>query len=126
MSRVSSRKSSVPPASSLAWRSWRRRSRSWRVESNSRCSPPANSSASGVSTSSMRPLAGAWISRPFTSTLAIPAPSLNRHLNQLYRVAHLERPSHLLAHGGDLDRAAGVAGGDQLRAGGEQLLDLAL
>src|SRR5436190_10110604 len=73
----------------------------------------------------MRPFTGAWISSPFTSTLAIPTASLDRHLNQLYRVPHAQRVTHLLAHGGDLDRAAGVAGGDHLRARGEQVLDLA-
>src|SRR5689334_19025121 len=73
----------------------------------------------------MRPSTGAWISRPFTSTLAIPTASLDRLLNQLYRVKHAQRLSHLLAHGGDLDRASGVAGGDRVRACGEQVLDLA-
>src|SRR5204862_146684 len=83
------------------------------VGSNSRCRPATNSSASAVSTSSMWPLTGAWISSPFTSTLAIAGASLYRHLNQLYRVQHAQRPTHLLAHCGDLDRAAGVAGGDR-------------
>src|SRR5437764_1284922 len=124
MLRVESRKSSVPPASSSWRRSTRLCSSSCRVDSNSRCRPVTNSSASEVSTSSMRPFTGAWISRPFTSTLAIAAASLNRRLNQLYRVDHAQRPTHLLAHGRDLDRAAGVAGGDHLRACGEQVVHL--
>src|SRR3954454_6833723 len=125
ISRVSSRKSSVPPASSSARRSARRWSSSCRLGSNSRCRPATNSSASGVSTSSMRPLTGAWISIPCTSTPAIPGASLYRHLNQLNWVEYPERAPHLLAHGGDLDRAAGIARGDRVRAGGQQVVHLA-
>ncbi len=88
ISRVSSRKSSVPPASSSAGARPAAAEARAACGSNSRCRPATNSSASGVSTSSMRPLTGACISMPFTSTPAIPGASLYRHLNQLNRVEY--------------------------------------
>jgi hypothetical protein len=45
-------------------------------------------------------------------------------VDQLGRVQHAQRPPHLLADGRDLDRAAGVSGGDGVRARREQVLDL--
>src|SRR4051794_31759086 len=100
-SRVSSRKSSVPPSSRARWRSARFSSNSRRRPSKRRWSSNTNSRASSGSTS------------------AIPS-SVDRLVEQLHRVQHGHPVPEPLAVRRDLDRAAGVGGGHDLCAGAEQ------
>src|SRR5215216_186337 len=124
-SRVSSGKSSEPPASSSFCRFSRRCSSSRRVPSSSWCSEATRSSASGVSTSARRPSTGARTSTPPTSTLAI-AGLLDRLPEQLHRVEYPKLPPQTLGMGGDLEYAARVGGRHRLGARVQEVASLAL
>src|SRR5215210_4642184 len=126
ISRVSSRKSSVPPEARSAWRSRRRSSSSRRRGSNSRWSAATSSSASGVRTSSKRSPAGPRTSTPCTSTPAISVSFVDRLRKQLHGVQHRQAPTQTLTVSGDLERAARVRRGDHLGARVEQVARLAL
>src|SRR4051794_19989872 len=120
-SRVSARKSSVPPWSSSRCRSRRRCRRSRRRPAKRRCSSATNSSASSASTSFSRSSGGCWTSTPSAAISS----SLDRLLKQLHRVYHRQAAAQPLGVGGDLDRTAGVGGGHHLGARLEQVARLA-
>src|SRR4051795_9471906 len=105
-SRVSSRKSSVPPSSRARWRSARFSSNSRLRPSKRRCSSLTNSRASSVSTS--------FFSVTSTPLVAIGPSSHDRFVEQLHRVQHRHLVAEPLGVGGDLDRAARVGGGHYL------------
>src|SRR3954470_178410 len=116
-SRVSSRKSSVPPSSSARWRSSRFSSNSRRRPSKRRWSSATNSRASSERTSF-----GVVTSTPLA--LAILS-SHDRLVEKLHRVQHRHLVAEPLCVGGDLDRTPGVRRGHDLRAGLEQVARLA-
>src|SRR3954469_6560818 len=116
-SRVSSRKSSVPPSSSARWRCSRFSSSSRRRPSKRRWSSATNSRASSESTS-----LGVVTSTPLAVAILS---SHDRLVEQLHRVQHGHLVAEPLGVRSDLDRAAGVRGGHDLRAGIEQVARLA-
>src|SRR3954452_16898901 len=116
ISRVSSRKSSVPPSSSDRWRSTRLSNRSRRRPSKRRWSSLTNSRASSERTSF------ALTSTPLT---AISIPSADRLVQKLHRVPHGQPAPQPLRVRRDLYRAARVSRGHDLGAGVEQVARLA-
>src|SRR3954452_12086131 len=124
ISRVSGRNSSVPPSSSLRWRSRRAASSSRRRPSKRRWSSATNVIASSVSTCSKSPSTGPVISTPLT-VVAIARP-LYRSVQKFHRVQHRQAVPQPLRVRGDLDRAPRVRGHHRLGAGGQQVARLAL
>src|SRR5438046_2692340 len=122
ISRVSARKSSVPPSSRAPWRCARFSSRPRRRTSKRRWSSATNSRASSVRTSFSCSSVGLLTSTPLT---AIASPSLNRLMQQLHRVQHGHPVPEPLRVRRDLDRAARVRRGYDLGAGVEQVARLA-
>src|SRR3954452_24724313 len=134
-SRVSSRKPRLPPASSMARRSARRRSRSWRTGSKRSCKLATNASASSVRTSSNRSLIGPATPRSLGSTLAIShsprgprahqRSSIDGGPQQLHRVVDRQRAPERLAVRDDLEGTAWVGRDHRLGPGRQQVLRLA-
>src|SRR4051812_9686149 len=123
ISRVSARKSSVPPSSSLRWRSSRAASSSRRRPSKRRCSSATKATAPSLRTSSKPSSIAPVISTPLT-VVAISRP-FDRPVQKLHGVQHRHPVAEPLRMRGYLDRAARVRSHDGLGAGAEQVARLA-
>ena len=92
---------------------------------SSRCSAATKASACGVRISSARSCAAPWTSTPSVVVVLMALP-LRRSTRPAARgVVDRQRAAQRRGVRGDLQRAAGVGGGDRLGAGGEQVLGLA-